>query len=139
MQWTAWIGLALGVVMATSAKVGPPPVILELGPVVPTPAATPKPAARKRLISVITVQNAPNGETVVSFEATDIADEGGDKQHTLASKNYSLADEKPELQESRGRILQQIRELEREMLRYVEKAGPPKERAPIGRDSAGTH
>jgi hypothetical protein len=132
MQWTAWIGLALGVVMASTPKPGPPPVILDLGPVVPTPAPTPKHAQRKRLITVITVQNKPEGESVISFEATDVADEGKDRVRTLASKTYSLAaDEKPELEEMRQRILKQIRDLEREMLKYADKAGPPKERAPL--------
>lgn len=131
MQWTAWIGLALGVVMAATPKPARPPVILELGPVVPTPVPTFKHATRKRLITTITVRNSPNGESVISFEATDFADEGEERVRTLASKTYSLSDEKPELNELRERILQQIRDLEREMLTWAEKAGPPKERAPM--------
>jgi hypothetical protein len=131
MQWTAWIGIAAGVLLAATPKAGPPPVILELGPVVPTPAPTAKAAARKRLITTITVQNSAEGETVASFEATDVADEGKDRVRRLASQSYSLSEDKPELQELRERIMRQIRDLEREMLRYVEKAGPPKERAPM--------
>lgn len=133
MQWTAWIGLALGVVMAATPKPGRPPVILEIGPVVPTPVPTAKHATRKRLITVITVRNNPNGESVISFEATDVADEGEERVRTLASKSYALAeaDEKPELNELREHILEQIRDLEREMLKWAEKAGPPKERAPL--------
>ncbi|MFQ5668363.1 MAG: hypothetical protein ACE5I7_18300 [Candidatus Binatia bacterium] len=129
MQLTAWVGLAMGVVMVSGAKVTPPPVILDLGPVVPTPMPTPQAAQRKRLITTITVRNAPDGETVVSFEATDVADEGKGKIRTLASKDYSLAEVKPALKESRDKIMHQVRELEREMLRFAEKAGPPKERA----------
>ena len=131
MQWTAWIGLALGVVMAATPKPGRPPVILELGPVVPTPVPTAKHATRKRLITVITVRNSPNGDSVISFEATDVADEGEEHVRTLASKSYSLAEENPELNDLRERITNQIRELEREMLKWVEKAGPPKEHAPM--------
>ena len=131
MQLTAWIGLALGVVMAATPKPGPPPVILELGPVVPSPAPTPKSEQRKRLITVITIQNSAKGETVASFEASDIADEGKDRTRTMASKTYSLADDNPELNELRERIMHQIRDLEREMLKFAEKAGPPKERAPL--------
>jgi hypothetical protein len=135
MQWTAWIGLALGVVMAATPNPGTklkrPPVILELGPVVPTPVPTAKHATRKRLITVITVRNSPNRETVVSFEATDVADEGEERVRTLASKTYSLAEEDPGLDDLKEHILQQIRDLEREMLKYAEKAGPPKERAPM--------
>ena len=131
MQLTAWIGLAVGMVMVATPKAGPPPVILELGPVVPSPAPTPVAATRKRLITTITVQNTAKGDTVVSFEATDVADEGKDKIRTLASKNYSLAEDNPALKELRERILEQVRDLEREMLEFVEKAGPPKERAPL--------
>jgi hypothetical protein len=106
-------------------------VILELGPVVPTPAPTFKPAERKRLISVITVQNAPDGESAISFEASDVADEGDGKFRPIASGTYSLVDEQPKAKQIRGKILKQVRELERTMLEYVKIVGPPKERAPI--------
>jgi len=131
MQWTSWIGLALGVVMASAATVGPPPVMLDLGPVVPAPAPSPKSAEKKRLITTITVQNSPEGESIVSFEATDVADEGTGKFRTLASKTYSLAEEKPGLKDLRARIIQDLRGIEREMLEFAERAGPPKERAPL--------
>jgi hypothetical protein len=137
MQWTGWIGLALGMVMVSTAKVGPPPVMLDLGPVKATPAPTPKAAEKKRLITTITVQNSPEGDSTVSFEATDVADEGKDKLRTLAQKTYSLAEEKPELTALRGRIMEQIRALERDMLDYAERAGPPKERAPLGPGQSG--
>ena len=131
MQWTAWIGLALGMVMIASPKVGPPPVIIEQGPVVPTAVPTPKHATKKRLITVITVQNTAVGESVVSFEATDVADQGEGKVRTLASKSYSLANEDPKLRELTAKIMTGIRGVERDMLDYAERAGPPKERAPL--------
>jgi len=131
MQWTAWIGLAAGVVMVTTSKLRPPPVVLDLGPVVPTPVPTAKAAEKKRLITTITVQNTAEGDSVVSFEASDVADEGKEKVRPLASKSYSLAEEKPELKDLRERIMGQLRAVERDMLEYVEKAGPPKERAPM--------
>ena len=140
MQWTALIGLALGVVMAgPTSKLGPPPVILELGPHVPTPAPTPKPAAKKRLITTLTVQNSAEGESVVSFEATDVIDEGEGKFKMLASKRYSLAEaeEQPKLHEARARIMQHIRDLEHELLDYAELAGPPKPRAPLNATQPG--
>ncbi|MFI5395927.1 MAG: hypothetical protein ACHQ9S_10380 [Candidatus Binatia bacterium] len=137
MQWTGWIGLALGMVAVSAAKVGPPPVILDLGPVAATPAPTPKSAEKKRLITTITVQNSPEGESRISFEATDIADEGKSKARTLALKTYSLAEEKPELNALRSRIVDQIRSLERDMLDYAERAGPPKERAPLSPGQSG--
>lgn len=137
MQWTGWIGLAVGVLMVSGTKMGPPPVVIELGPVVATPAATPKPAAKKRLITTLTVQNTVTGETVISFEASEFADEGNGKTHVLASKTYSLLEEKSELKGSRDKIMQQVRGLERELLRYAEQAGPPKARAPIGSPQQG--
>jgi hypothetical protein len=102
-----------------------------------TPAPTPTAAEKKRLITTITVQNSPEGDSTVSFEATDVADEGKDKLRTLAQKTYSLAEEKPELTALRGRIMEQIRALERDMLDYAERAGPPKERAPLGPGQSG--
>jgi len=129
-----WLGMALAIVLTTAGKISPPPVIQDLGPLTPTPAPTAKAEEKKRLITTITVQNAPDGESVVSFEATDVAAEGKNKFHTIASKSYSLAEEKPELRELRelrGRIVEQIRALERDMLDYAEKAGPPKPRAPM--------
>ena len=130
-MWTSWLGLGLGLVMVTTTKLGPPPVILDLGPVQPTPAPTPKHAEHKRLITTITVQNGEDGESAVSFEATDFADEGKDKTRVIASKTYSLSEEKPKLKVLRRKIMEQVRDLEHEMLEYVQKAGPPKPRAPI--------
>lgn len=132
MSWTTWIGVATGIVMVVGSKIGPPPVVLDLGPVVPTPAATPKHEEKKRLITTITVQNSATGESVVSFEATDVADQGAGKTHTIASKEYSFADQKPELKDLSEKIMEQIRKVERDMLEYAERAGPPKPRAPIG-------
>lgn len=141
MQVTGWIGLTLGVVMVSAAKMGgPPPVVLDLGPLKATPAPTPQRAEKKRLITTITVQNTIEGETLLSFEASDVADEGYGKTHPLATKRYSLAEEKPELKEAREKILHQVRELEREMLKFVDIAGPPKERIPLapGQQPGGT-
>jgi hypothetical protein len=135
MQWTAWFSMALGLVAVIGTKLGPPPVVLELGPVVPTPAPTAKHAEKKRLITTITVQNNEHGESVVSFEAADFADEGDDKISIMASKRYSLAEEKPETKELGEKIMRQVRDLERDMLTYAEKAGPPKARAPLGQET----
>jgi len=137
MQSIGWLSMALGVVMVTTSKVGPPPVILDLGPVQPTPVPTAKAAEKKRLITTITVQNNAEGETRMTFEATDFADEGEGKTRVIASKDYSLADEKPELKDLREKLMGQIRRLERDMLDYVERAGPPKPRPPIGSPELG--
>ena len=137
MTWTTWIAVAAALVTITGTKVNPPPVVLELGPVVPTPAPTPKDARRKRLITVITVQNSVEGETIVSFEASDVADDGHGKTRTLASKSYSLAEMKPETKAVGQRILERLRDLERDMLDFAKRDGPPKERAPIGASGGG--
>lgn len=119
--------------MAAGPRLGPPPVILDLGPFEPTPAPTPAPAQKKRLITTFTVQNSPSGDTVVTFEATEVAEEQEGKVRTLASKQYSLAEaeEKAELRPLARKILEQLRSLEGDLLEFVEKSGPPKPRAPL--------
>jgi hypothetical protein len=127
-------GMALlGAAPAFAGNADPPPVILDLGPLKPTPAPTPKKADRKRLITTVTVKNSPDGDTIVSFEASDFADEGEDRFKTLATKNYAIAEaeENSQLRPGSDRILRLVRELEREMLNFVEISGPPVERPPI--------
>jgi hypothetical protein len=132
MQSVRWIGVLLGLAMIAARYDEAPPVIHELGPVQHTPAPTPKHADRKRLISVITVQNAADGESVISFEATDVADEGDGKYRPLASRTYSLADDEKKGRDLRAKILRDIRSLENDMLAYAQVVGPPKERQPLG-------
>ncbi|MBI3784289.1 MAG: hypothetical protein HY270_12910 [Deltaproteobacteria bacterium] len=136
MQWTTWISMALGIVAVIGTKISPPPVILDLGPVVPTPVPTAKQAVKKRLITTITVQNNEEGESIISFEAADFADEGEGKIKMMASKRYTLAEEKKQDPELRDKILRQVRDLERDMLTYAEKVGPPKARAPLSAGSS---
>ena len=132
MQTTTLLGLAAGVLMVAAETASPPPVIRHVGPHVPTPAPTPRAAEKHRLITAITVQNTIQGETTLGFEATDFADEGDERTRMLAAKAYSLADQRPELQELRRRALRQLRELEQVLQEYVDKAGPPEQRAPLG-------
>lgn len=127
------IGAALAAATPVLGQASAPPVVMELGPVVPPPAPTPRAAERKRIISVITVQNSRDGESLISFEASDFADEGGGKTRPLASRTYSLVDEdEPKGKELRAKIVRDIRTLERDMLDYAKVIGPPKERAPLG-------
>lgn len=135
--------LAIGFVLvlwgATAAlgQAGPGPVILELGPVEPTPAPTPRAQERLRLVSTITVQNNAEGESLVSFEVSEVTEEKkNDRIRPVAFKTYSLGEdevkEEPEAARPLAReIITRIRDLERMMLRYAEIAGPPKERKPI--------
>lgn len=117
-------------------QAGPGPVILEMGPVEPTPPPTPRDAERLRLVSTVTVQNNAEGESVISFEVVDVAEEKNDRIRPIAFKTYSLAEdaikEAPAAAAPLAReIIAKIRDLERDMLRYAEVAGPPKERKPI--------
>ena len=137
MQFVRWIGVLLGL-LVIGAKFEKGPVIEELGPVARTPAPTPKHADRKRLISVITVQNAADGESAISFEATDVADEGGGKMRTLVQQTYSLTQEEKKGQALRAKIVNQVRALEEVMLQYVEVVGPPKERSPLDQLPGGS-
>ena len=127
------LGFLLFAATASAAGIDPPPVILNLGPLKPTPAPTPKRADKKRLITTVTVKNSPDGDTIVSFEATDFSDEGENKFRMLASKNYAIAEseESVALRPNADRILRMVRELEREMLTFVEISGAPVERPPI--------
>ena len=49
----------------------------------------------------------------------------------MAAEVYSLVVPKPEAGETRLRILEKIRDLEWDLLEYVEKVGPPREREPL--------
>ena len=132
MQTTTLLGLAVGLLMVAADTTSPPPVIRHLGPHRPTPAPTPPVAEKQRLITSITVQNKIDGDSTVGFEATDFTKEGADRTRVLAAKTYSLADERPELQALRQRAMRQLRELEQTLHEYVDKSGPPEQRAPIG-------
>lgn len=133
MQVGTWVALSLALFAVSGTRLGPPPVVLDLGLLEPTPVPTPAQAQKKRLITTLTLQNSPKGDTVVTFEATDVVEEEGGTFRTFASKQYSLAEaqEKPELKPLARQIVEQIRVLEGELLDYVEKAGAPKPRAPM--------
>ena len=118
----------------------PGPVIQELGPVVPTPQPSPKVERHIRLISSLTLGNQPDGDSVITFEATDFGVSGsGDetKYRTIATQQYSLIEPKPEARELRDEILRKLRALESDMLRYVETTGPPRVRDTIQNQGAG--
>jgi hypothetical protein len=128
--------ICLAVTVAAFDK--PSPVIKNLGQHVPTPVPTTKRANKKRVISTITVQNNAEGDTVVSFEATDFADSGEGKKHIIASKSYAVSaalddeEERAEVKAMAARVLREVRKLEETLHEYVELAGPPKPRPPIG-------
>lgn len=124
--------------MAIAAQPGP--VIQELGPVVPTPVPSPKAERHVRLITSFTLGNQPDGDTVIAFEATDFGISGsGDetKYRTIASEQYTVVDPKPAARASRDEILRKIRDLEHELLHYVELTGPPRVRDSIQNMGAG--
>ncbi len=134
MTWTIWMAAAAALVSVSGAKIDPPPVILDLGRLNPTPAPTPEENQKKRLITVITVRNSAEGESVITFEASDVATGGRERVRTLASKSYALGTdtETPELKQRSAKILHKIRSLERDLLDYAQQAGPPKQAPPLG-------
>jgi hypothetical protein len=132
--------LAAAFLVGVAVAKQPGPVIQELGPVVPTPQPSPKAERHIRLISSLTVGNQPDGDSVIAFEATDFGISGsGDetKYRTIASEQYTLIDPKPEARALRDQILRQLRDLERDMLKFVELAGPPRVRDTIQNLGAG--
>ena len=111
------------------------PVIQQLGPVVPTPQPSPRAEQHIRLISSFTLGNKPTGESVIAFEATDFGVAGDRKDEsryrTIASEQYTLVDPKPQAKALRDDIMRKLRELESDLLRFVELTGPPRARDPI--------
>lgn len=121
-----------GVALATQSAWQPPPVILDLGELAPTPAPSPQRADRIRLITSFTVQNKPEGDSIISFEATDLAQTELKDYRIIASEVYSLSElKKGDAVVTRDRILAKLRDLERDLLVYVEQVGPPRGREPV--------
>jgi len=133
-MWTTWAAAAATLVAVSGTKVDPPPVILDMGRLQPTAAPTPEAVRKKRLITILTVRNSAEEESVVTFEASDVATGGKERIRTLASKSYSIGGdgESAAVKDLGKKILRQIREVERDLLEYAEQAGPPRQAAPIG-------
>jgi len=137
---------AMAVVAAFIAGVAiakqPGPVIEELGPVRPTPAPSPKAERHIRLITSFTLGNKPTGESVISFEATDFGVSGDvtdeSMYRTIATEQYALVEPKPKARALRDQIMLKIRDLERDMLEFVQIAGPPRARDPLMSISGGS-
>jgi len=132
---TIFAALLAGFLAGIALAKQPGPVIQNLGPVSPTPMPSPRHEEHIRLISSFTLNNKPTGETIVSFEATDfgVSGKGEDTRYrTIATEQYSLVDtKKPELRELRDQITKQVRDLESELLKFVDVAGPPRAREPM--------
>ena len=129
---------ALGVLAGVAIAKQPGPVIQNLGAVVPTPMPSPKREEHIRLISSFTLGNRPDGDSVIAFEAADygVSGSGDEKKYrTIASEQYSLVEPKPNARQLRDQIMSKIRDLESDMLRYVELTGPPRVREPITQQS----
>jgi hypothetical protein len=113
----------------------PGPVVRELGPMQPTPAPSPKSESRIRLITSLTIQNKPDGDSVITFEATDFArseKKATNQYRIVATEFYSLVEPKKKEATARAdEILLKIRALEEELLQYVEIVGPPRVRRPV--------
>jgi hypothetical protein len=134
MLLTVAAGFLAGIAVAKQ----PGPVILNLGPVVPTPVPSPKYEEHIRMISSFTLGNKPDGESVITFEATDfgLSKSGDDQKYRIiASEQYSLVEPKPVVKDLRDEIMRKIRDLESDMLHYVELTGPPRVREPLNAPS----
>ncbi len=125
---------ALAVLILTSAAVLPSAagelgsaVIERLGKVVPTPAPSPHPEEKIRLISSLTVQNKPSGDSSFTFEAADYGERKGGRFRVIAIEQYSLIEPKPKARALRDEIVRKLRALEKDLLMYVELVGPPRE------------
>jgi hypothetical protein len=134
------LGLLLGAAFTAAIALAkqPPPVIQELGPVLPTPVPSPKDEDRIRLITSFTLTNKPDGNSVISFEATDFARGKGGKYRILATELYTLVEPKKKAEPIADRIMQKIRDLEHDLLDFVAITGPPRERAPLLEQGPGT-
>ena len=133
------LAIAAGFLAGVAVAKQPGPVIQNLGPVMPTPMPSPKREEHIRLISSFTLGNKPDGESVISFEAADygVSGAGEDtKYRTIASEQYSLVDPKPNARVMRDEIMRKIRELESDLLRFVEITGPPRVREPLSSPGA---
>ena len=117
-------GLALGWVVA---EAGQPPVMRDLGQVNPTPVPTEKTYRKMRLISSLTVQNSPEGETVITFEASDVGKTKDGKFKNIAAERYSLGEVKQKYLGQREEIIRNLRVLEDSLIRYVDSVGGPHE------------
>ena len=128
------LAMAAAFVAGIAVAKPPGPVIKELGPVVPTPMPSPKHEDHIRLISSFTVNNKPDGQSIISFEATDfgVSQSGEDKKYrTIATEQYSLAEPKEQTRELRDEIVRKMRDLETDLLHFAEITGPPHIREPI--------
>ena len=119
--------------MALAKKPGP--VVRELGLMQPTPAPSPKIESRIRLISSLTIQNKPDGDSIITFEATDFARSEkkiANQYRIVATEFYSLVEpKKKEAAERAEDIMRKIRALEEDLLQYVEIVGPPRSRQAV--------
>lgn len=134
-SFAAALAVAGAVVAGATLAAQPGPVIQQLGPVVPTPQPSPRAEDHIRLITSFTVGNKPDGESVISFEATDFGISGEKKDETkyrtIATEQYTLVEPKPAARAMRDEIIRKLRDLEKDLLTFVEITGPPRARDPL--------
>lgn len=121
-------GVALSWVVA---QADPPPVLQDLGQVNPTPVPTEKAYLKRRLITSVTVQNSPQGETIVTFEASDVGRLPDGKYKPIASQRYSLTEVAQKNRKLKEDILLDLRKLEQAILKYVDAVGGPQDRSKL--------
>ncbi len=122
------VGMVAGTLAAGTAWAGElgSAVIERLGKVKPTPLPSPVPEDKIRLISSLTLQNKPSGETLVSFEAADFGEKKNGTFRIIAIEQYSLIEPQADALQLRDEIVRKLRALEKDLLAYVEIVGPPR-------------
>jgi hypothetical protein len=135
MRKSALFLIVAALFAGTALAKKPGPVVRELGPLQPTPAPSPKSETRVRLISSLTIQNKPDGDSVITFEATDFARariKTANQYRIVATEFYSLVEPKKKEAAARAEeIMLKIRDLEEDLLQFVEIVGPPRVRQPV--------
>lgn len=127
----ASVSFLLALVLSVAEAEPPPPVLLDLGRVKPTPVATAKAYDKMRLITSLTVQNSPEGDTIITFEASDVGRQPDGKFKPIASERYTLTEVRPEHQRLKDDVVTELRQLEEVILRFVEAKGGPRDRSQI--------
>lgn len=129
VRWAIVVCVALVAGVAIGKQL--PPARRHLGPVLPTPVPSPEVRERIRMIASFTLQNRPDGDSIITFEATDYGKTPKGDYRILASEQYSLVEPKKKAKPMADEIMRDVRRLEERLLEFVELAGPPRERAAV--------
>ena len=97
----------------------------------PTPVPTEKGFQKKRVITSLTGPKSPEGETIITFEASDVGRFADGKYKPIASQRYSLTEVANKNKNLKEQAIIDLRKLEEAILKYVDAVGGPKERSQL--------